>query len=164
MANIQDNGTHFTYHTDVGSIEDSFFYFTHWYGGNYVLVTLVDGTPAARNEAWLGYLASSGIAHEVMGGACLVMPASTEQLFVDGGTFRGLSEIYVCHKMPGEADIPKAAYPVDRYDFGEDLPDGFLEGVRKLDALVYMSGGRGINIAHKVKGEIIFFVREMSMG
>lgn len=164
MANIQDNETHFTYHTDVGSISDTFFYFTHWYGGNYVLVTLVRGMAAARNADWLTYLDAREITHEVIGDACLIMPESAEQLFVDEATFDGIAEMYVCHTRPNADTVPNAAYPADKFNFDEDVPAGFLDGIRKLDALVYMSGGLGVNIAHKVKEEIIFYVRELSLG
>lgn len=164
MANIQDNGTHFTFNTHVGSIGDSFFYFNHWYGGNYVLVTLVRGQAAAQHSDWLLYLDTRGIQYEIIGTACLIDPPSVEQLFVDESTFDGLSEMYVCHRRPGSNNVPNAVYPADRYNFSEGLPDGFLDGLRALDALVYMSGGSGVNIAHKAKEEIIDYVRELSLG
>lgn len=164
MANIQDFGTHFTFRTRAGSIGDSFFFFTHWYSGNYVLVTLLQGKTPSGFGDWLDYLTRSGIEHEVMGRACLIMPGSTEKLFLDEGSFKGLSEIYICHNRPAPGAVPRAAYPAGEFDFNEGPPEGFLEGMRALDALAYISDGAGVNIAHKAKEEIIFFVKEMSMG
>jgi len=162
MGNIQDKETHFTFHSNVGSINDSFFYFTHWYKNNFVLITLAQGYRPADNALLLDYLNVRGIKYEMMSGACLVMPESVEQLFVEENTFKGLSEIYVCHKKPSPETVPDKTFPADSFEFGDELPEGFLEGIRTLDALVYISDGNGVNIAHKAKEEIIYFVREMS--
>lgn len=164
MANIRDNGTHFTFRTKSGSIGDSFFFFTHWYSGNYVLVTLLQGKTPSGFGDWLDYLRRGGIEHEVMGRACLIMPGSAEKLFLEERSFKGLSEIYICHKRPAPGAIPSVAYPASEFDFNDGPPEGFLEVINALDALAYMSGGAGVNIAHKAKEEIIFFVKEMSMG
>jgi len=165
MANIKDAGTHFTYRSKSGSIGDSFFFFPHWYGGNHVLVTLLQGKTPSGFGAWLDYLVRQGIEHEVMGRACLIMPGSTEQLFLDEASFKGGCEIYICHKRPEPAAVPRKTYPSDEFDFNDGAPGELLEGIRALDALVYLSEGPGgLNIAHKMKEEIIFFVKEMSMG
>jgi hypothetical protein len=163
MANIQDRETHFTYHSRPGSIGDSFFYFPYWYKNNFVLVTLVQGMAPSENKAWLEYLDQRGIRHEAAGRACLVHPESVERLFLDERAFGGKSEIYICNKKPPAETIPARSYPADTAEFGEELPEGFLDGLRALDALAYLSDGSGVNIAHKAKEEIIYFVKEMGM-
>jgi hypothetical protein len=165
MANIKDTGTHFTYRSKSGSIGDSFFFFPHWYGGNFVLVTLLQGKIPSGYGEWLDYLVRQGIEHEVMGRACLIMPGSTEQLFLDERSFTGGSEIYICHKRPEPGAVPRDSYPADDFNFNDNAPDGLMNNIRALDALAYLSDGQGgINIVHKMKEEIIFFVKEMSMG
>ena len=163
MANIQDKETHYTYHSTVGGIGDSFYYLPHWYKNGYVLVTLVQGMRPADNGPWLEYLKAKGIVHELMGGSCLVMPESVENLFLDERTFTGGSEMYVCHKRPEPEAVPTVNYRPAAFKFGEELPDGFLDVLRALDALVFMSDGDGVNMAHKAKEEIIYFVKEMGM-
>ena len=163
MANIQDKETHFTFHSNIGTVGDSFFYLPHWYKGNYILVTMVDGLRPSENAAWLEYVKKRGLAHEMMGAACLIMPESVEDLFVDERTFTGDSEMYVCNKKPDAGAVPSRSYMPGTQKFGEELPEGFLEDLRKLDALAYMSDGDGVNIAHKAKEEIIYYVLEMKM-
>ncbi len=162
MANIQERETHYTFHSRVGNIGDSFFYFTYWYNNNHLLVTLVQGMPTSANGPWLKYLESRGIKYELMGGACLIPPESVERVFTEEATFKGLNEVYVCARRPSPASIPVRSYPADSFEFGETLPEGFEEGLKALDALVYLSDGGGVNIAHKLKEEIIYFVREFS--
>jgi len=166
MANIQDMETHFTFYSAVGDIEGSFFYLPHWYNGNYVLVTLVQGVVPSGNGPWLEYLGKRGIVHEMLGSACLVLPESVEQLFLDEKTFTGNCEIYVCNKKPSSDAVPDKSYLPAQAKFDIDMPAGFLEGLRGLDALAYMSeggAGGGVNIAHKAKEEIIYYVMEMKM-
>ena len=163
MGNIQEIETHYTFHSGVGNIGDSFFYLPHWYKNNYLLLTLVQGKSPAGNGPWLEYLEKRGIKFELMGEACLVMPESVEQIFLDERTFHGESEVYVCHKKPQPDSVPANSYPTSSFNFDDGVPSGFSDGLKALDALLYMSEGSGVNIAHKLKEEIIYFVREMSM-
>jgi len=162
LANIQEKTTHYTFHSRVGNIADSYFYFTYWYNVNYLLITLVQGKTPADNLPWLGYLEKRGIKHELIAGACLIYPESVEQLFIEEATFTGMNEVYICARKPEEKNIPPRSYPAGTYEFGEELPEGFEDGLMALDALVYLSDGKGVNIAHKLKEEIIYFVRELS--
>ncbi len=162
MANIQEKETHYTFHARNGNIGDSFFYFTYWFKNNYLLITLVQGKAPSENAPWLEYMDKQGIKHEMMGQACLIAPESVEQLFIEEATFKGQNEIYVCHKKPDMKDVPARSYPAGIYEFGEELPDGFEDGLMALDALLYLSDGKGVNMAHKLKEEIIYFVREMN--
>jgi len=164
MANIQDKETHFTFHSKVGNIGESFYYLPHWYKDAYVLLTRVQGGKPADKKEWLEYLEKRGIKHEFIGGACLIMPESVEDLFLDERTFTGDCEMYVCHKRPDASTVPEVTYTPGEVVFGEEVPAGFLKGLRALDALVFMSDGEGVNMAHKAKEEIIYFVREMTGG
>ncbi|MBI5694988.1 MAG: hypothetical protein HZC51_04480 [Nitrospirae bacterium] len=164
MANIKETETHYTFRSNIGNIGDSFFYLPHWYKENHVLITYVQGKAPAQHADWLAYLGKRGISHEIIGSYVLVMPESVEQMFVDENTFRGLSEMYVSRKRPTAETVPAKVYPADGCDFNTAVPDGFMDGLIALDALVYMSEcGDGVNIAHKHKEEIIYFVKEMSV-
>jgi len=160
-TNIKENETHYTFHSNAGSIGDSFYYFTYWYNKNFVLVTRVQGKTPSENAEWISYLDKSGIQYELIGTACLVPAESVERLFLDERTFTGGGEIYVLHKRPAPEVIPEHSYPAEEINFNDTVPDGFLADIKALDALVYISDGKGANIAHKLKEEIIYYVREI---
>jgi len=159
---IEDRGGFFTAHTQVGNIGDSFFYQTYWYYDNHLLITTVRGENAAKNDGWMKYLADGGIKHEVVGDSVIILPESVEKLFMDEGTFSGgVCEVYVCRQKPTADTLPKRTFLPPEVKFDEELPEEFLDTFDALGSHVYMSGGKGgINIAHKYKEEIIFFVQD----
>jgi hypothetical protein len=159
---IEDRGDYYTIHTQVGNIGDSFFYQTYWYYDNHLLINVVRGERAALNTGWMKYLNDRGIKHEVIGESVVIMPESVEQVFMDEGTFTGgVCEVYVCKQKPTAENVPDKTYTPDDVNFSEDMPKDFMAAFDALGSHVYMSGGEGgINIAHRHKEEIIYFVQD----